>query len=171
MKTVAIGHFDKTLTTKIQNLPTEIKPTMNAATLCGNTLPVFIILSLQFILASPSTKIAIIFIATVIILNVALKQFIHRPRPETIYVSLMRFKTHSFPSGHAFGSITAYGFLAYQTIQYLLIPWNVAAVIFIASLIAIIGLSRVYLGAHYPTDVVGGWLLGAICLSVAIAIV
>jgi undecaprenyl-diphosphatase len=165
-----IGRIDDVFNAKIQRLPRSLKPLMQAATLCGSTVPIFITLGLQYGLGQKATKRAVMFIAVAIVLDVGLKQYIHRPRPDTLYVALKRFRTHSFPSGHTFGAITAYGFTAYQSLIHVHSPWNIIAAIIIAALIFLIGVSRVYLGAHYPSDVIGGWALGAVCLAVAIAI-
>jgi undecaprenyl-diphosphatase len=166
----AIVRFDKGVTRKIQQLPSWVRPYMFAVTFFGNGLPVFIILGTIFLAAQANTKMAILFIAITIIINTGLKQFIHRPRPDTLYVSLMRFKTHSFPSGHAFGSMTAYGYVCYLTLVNCPMPWSIIAAAILGALILLIGMSRIYLGAHYPTDVIGGWLLGLVCLSLSIKI-
>jgi membrane-associated phospholipid phosphatase len=115
----AVGSIDENLGGIIRKIPAWTKPIMLGATLAGNITPLFTILLLCYLLAPDNKRVAAIFIAAVIFLNVGLKQFIHRPRPDTLYVSKMRFKTHSFPSGHAFGAITAYGFVAYLTLHYL----------------------------------------------------
>jgi undecaprenyl-diphosphatase len=165
-----LRHFDNVLTSRIQSMPSKIKPFMRAATLCGSAIPIIIILLTQYELAGPNIKRFVIFIALAILINTALKELLHRPRPNTLYANLMRFKTYSFPSGHAFGSATAYGLLAYQALIGIPAPWNFFAALFVLALIASIGLSRVYLGAHYPSDVLGGWLLGFACLMAPILI-
>jgi undecaprenyl-diphosphatase len=166
----SLRHFDNVLTIRIQALPYKFKPFMRAATLCGSAIPVIIILLLQYELAGQNIKRAVIFIALAILINTVLKELLHRPRPHTPYVTLMRFKTYSFPSGHAFGSTTTYGLLAYQALLGIASPWNFLAALFITIIIIAIGVSRIYLGAHYPSDVLGGWLLGSACLVAAILI-
>jgi undecaprenyl-diphosphatase len=163
-----IVRFDKFVTGRLQNFPKWIRPIMIAATLTGNFVPIFTALLACYLFGSVNSRIAIAFLALAILLNTALKQFIHRPRPDTLYVSLMRFKTHSFPSGHAFGTITTYGFVAYLSATHLLLPINILVPLLLGMLIVLVGASRVYLGAHYPTDVIGGWILGILCLTGAI---
>lgn len=97
-----------------------------------------------------------------------LKAFLKRDRPETDYVNNMFFDTFSFPSGHAVGAMVTYGLLAYFALLYLPQPWNLIAATALGILIFLIGISRIYLGAHYPSDVIGGWLLGAAGLYVII---
>lgn len=97
-----------------------------------------------------------------------LKEFIHRTRPDTVYVTAMKFKSYSFPSAHAFGSMVVYGLLAYFAYNYLPAPWNLLAVVGLFIIIFLVSVSRVYLGAHYPTDVIGGWILGLAALLLII---
>jgi undecaprenyl-diphosphatase len=77
-------------------------------------------------------------------------------------------RSYSFPSGHAFGTLIFYGLFAYLDYTYLSSPVNWLITILLASLISLIGISRIYLKTHYPSDVVGGWLLGAISLLLII---
>jgi undecaprenyl-diphosphatase len=162
-----IVRFDKSVTRYIQNIPLWVRPVMLVATFTGNIFPILITLCFIYLFGGFNLRIAVVFIGVAILINTALKQFIHRPRPDTIYVSLMRFKTHSFPSGHAFGTITTYGLTALIAFTYLSEPLNFIVPIVLYLLIATVGVSRVYLGAHYPTDVIGGWFLGLVCLAVA----
>lgn len=97
-----------------------------------------------------------------------LKLFFKRARPTTEYAAGIRLDRLSFPSGHTTGSTIAYGLLAYLAWQLLPAPWNYGAVGLCALLIIAIGISRVYLGAHFPTDVVAGWLLGGVALLMVI---
>ena len=91
-----------------------------------------------------------------------------RARPLTEYAASMHIKTFSFPSGHTSGSTIAYGLLAYLAWHMLPQPWNYIATVLLVALIIIVGVSRVYLGAHFPSDVVAGWILGLIVLLVVI---
>ncbi|MGB9455859.1 MAG: phosphatase PAP2 family protein [Bryobacteraceae bacterium] len=88
-----------------------------------------------------------------------LKVLIHRPRPE-LFFGLLPTETYSFPSGHAFVPTVYFGILAG-----ILAPgtrWRAAVV----GMAALLGFSRVYLGYHYPSDVVAGWALAVVWLTI-----
>ena len=101
-----------------------------------------------------------------------LKLVIHRPRP-SYAAALMPQATWSFPSGHAMGSLVGYGMLAYvlcllATCNHRTRLWIVAGA---AVVIVAIGVSRLYLGVHYFSDVVGGYAAGAIWLFACVSAV
>lgn len=100
--------------------------------------------------------------------NGGLKLIFKRVRPDTPYAHNMIIHTNSFPSGHAFGSMVFYGLLAYLAFTRLPHGWNIFAVIGLTLLIILIGISRVYLGAHYSLDVLGGWFVGSLVLLLII---
>jgi undecaprenyl-diphosphatase len=166
------NRFDKSLTNYVQGWPHWLQPIMNTATLIGEpVLVVAVALSVGLIAWRRDNPQIVKAEAAALIacgLNAVLKQFLHRTRPDTLYVTHMKFKSYSFPSGHAFGSVVVYGLLAYLAFKYLPQPWNVLAAVILGILILLVGLSRVYLGAHFPTDVLGGWILGAIALILII---
>lgn len=85
------------------------------------------------------------------------KYTIARPRPE-LEAHLVVVKTSSFPSGHAAGSM-----IFYLTLALALVPegpWRRRAVAGAVILSLLVGLSRVMLGVHWPSDVIGGWSFG-----------
>jgi membrane-associated phospholipid phosphatase len=88
-------------------------------------------------------------------LNQLLKFCFHRARPATALISQLGL---SFPSGHAMMSMAFYGCLAWLAVQYGR-RWGVGAALVVFCLL--IGLTRVYLHVHYPTDVVAGFAAGA----------
>jgi undecaprenyl-diphosphatase len=87
-----------------------------------------------------------------------MKALVARPRPPAA-IALYREPLYSFPSGHAAMAAAFYGFLAFSLARKN--PRSRALIWLAAFLLAfLIGFSRVYLGVHYPSDVVAGWLLG-----------
>lgn len=100
------------------------------------------------------------------VLSTGMKLAFNKPRPE-LWQRLITEKSFSFPSGHALGSVVLYGFLAYLlAIAY---P-KFSRIIYIVAVVAImaIGLSRLYLGVHWPTDVVAGYGIGFLWLRMCI---
>lgn len=107
------------------------------------------------------------------LLNILLKLIFQRPRPDVLRLSYTY--GYSFPSGHAMISAAFYGYLIYLSILWLKKPWKQAVTVSLLLLIGLIGVSRIYLGVHYASDVVGGllagcgWLILFITLSEAFA--
>lgn len=113
---------------------------------------------------------ALFFVITVAgggLLNSLLKSFYGRERPSIN--EAIDATGFSFPSGHAMGAITLYGFLIFLIIrgrQKEWIKWTFS--ISLGVLVLLVGLSRVYLGAHYPSDVVAGFIGGLTWLLLCI---
>lgn len=167
-----ITNFDHHVASIIARLPQWLNPIMTTATLIGEPIVVLTIAAAVGITAwiRGAHRIAYAEIAAMIGFggNTILKYIFHRARPHTMYAEHMKIKSYSFPSGHAYGGLVMYGLLAYLAYKYLPHPWNVLSTVLLALLIILIGVSRVYLGAHFPSDVVAGWLLGAITLLLII---
>ncbi|MXP64105.1 phosphatase PAP2 family protein [Roseomonas sp. M0104] len=108
-----------------------------------------------------SALLLVISFAGSMVLNNLLKQGFDRPRPELVS-HLADVYTASFPSGHAMLSATCYltlgtllaGVTRYRRLKAYILGCAIAIVL-------VIGISRVYLGVHWPTDVLAGWALGA----------
>jgi undecaprenyl-diphosphatase len=101
------------------------------------------------------------------VLEHGLKLIFHRARPELLGPAAGMFGDHAFPSGHSLNTAAIYGFIL------ILVGANVSStfwksliVVTGALLILAIGLSRVILKTHWPSDVVAGWLVAAMLLSV-----
>jgi undecaprenyl-diphosphatase len=108
-----------------------------------------------------------ILLAGSLILNQSMKLIFERPRPQLSWAKVI--PEYSFPSGHAMNSLVFYVGLA-------LIVWVVwgrragsIALVAAIGLALLIGVSRIYLGYHYFTDVVGGFLAGAAWLLIVVA--
>ena len=98
-------------------------------------------------------------LGVVVILNNLLKIIIRRSRP--IDISLISETGYSFPSGHAMVSMAFYGFMIYLIYKKLKNKWlKWSLIILNIILIVLIGMSRIYLGVHYPSDVIAGFLVG-----------
>ncbi|MFY0563487.1 phosphatase PAP2 family protein [Archangium lansingense] len=94
------------------------------------------------------------------LVNTLLKSLFARPRP-TVVPHLTHVLTESFPSGHAMLSAIVYLTLGALLAQLVERRWLRAYLVGVAlTLTLLIGLTRVYLGVHYPTDVLGGWMAG-----------
>ena len=104
------------------------------------------------------------------LINSALKMAINRPRPTPDLVTIYLPQTgKSFPSGHAFFAIFILGMLAYLTITRLSKPGMRLFTLLVFLIIIIwVGASRIYLGAHWTSDVVGGYIVGGWFLVVLI---
>jgi undecaprenyl-diphosphatase len=95
-----------------------------------------------------------------IALNGVLKHYFHRPRPRII-VWETHASTSSFPSGHAMNAIIVYATIAYLAARLEKRPWQRWLTLIVASAaIVLTALSRVYLGVHYPSDIVAGLIIG-----------
>ena len=103
-----------------------------------------------------------------VVLNQLLKEFFARPWPYFEHPLVLE-TSYSFPSGHATMSLICYGMLAYFAVL-ALCSWRAktAAVFGAALLVLLIGFSRIYLGVHYFSDVVGGFASAGVWLSVLI---
>jgi undecaprenyl-diphosphatase len=106
--------------------------------------------------------------ASAIVCNIGLKRLIHRARPEPFFG--LNPSSYSFPSGHALYSLCFYAVIASVLAAHA--PERAARIgIWVAAalLIAGIGLSRVYLGVHYPSDVIAGYLSAAFVIGAMLA--
>lgn len=105
-----------------------------------------------------------------LVLNQAVKYIYKRVRPEDIE-HLIEQGGYAFPSGHAMGSMILFGgilFLSIRLLKSTALKWAIGIISGI--LILFIGLSRIYLGVHYPSDVIGGFSLGFTWLALSIAL-
>ncbi len=161
--------IDLMITREIQEFtPVWFDMLMNFVTFIGNPLPsaVMATLAVGFLFLKKRSKEAkMLAISTIgaTLIAIVLKILIHRPRPtpELIHQTRVFLHPDSFPSGHVLFYIGFFGFLFY--LVYILPPKNVyrlSLLIFFGVLLLLIGPSRIYLGAHWFSDVAGAYLLG-----------
>jgi membrane-associated phospholipid phosphatase len=109
----------------------------------------------------------LVTMAGALLLDVSLKSGFHRARPTPFYGPLPH--TYSFPSGHALFSFCFYGVVAGLINDRIKSPWlRILVCVAAILLISVIGLSRIYLGVHYPSDVIAGYLAAAVWVAAMI---
>ena len=116
---------------------------------------IFIILKKIIVLSSISS----------VIINNLVKIIVRRERPD--YLRMVMEKSYSFPSGHAMISVLFFGSIIYLVNKYNL-KYKKLITFSLSTFVLLVGISRIYLGVHYLTDVVGGYLLGFIVLFLII---
>ncbi len=101
--------------------------------------------------------------------NTMLKRFVDRARPGIEH--LVSVETLSYPSGHAMSAMAFYGFLIYLFYRFKMNRWlKYSTIILLLLIILSIGISRIYLGVHFPSDIAGGYIAGAIWVFFCILI-
>lgn len=155
--------FDDYVGNKVKRIPKQFRPLMIAFSWLGEPVITVGIASVVFGYGLALGKPLFIEAGAVAIITIAigalLKLLLRRSRPVTEYVEKMFFKTFSFPSGHAIGSLISYGLAAFvlslKWPEIGIYAWSVATI-----LTLFVSLSRIYLGAHYASDIIGGWIVG-----------
>lgn len=140
-------------------IKTNITPIIKYITWFGSATCLILITLLSFILKNKKISICILSNLTIItLLNQIFKFIFVRPRPTEFRI--ITETGYSFPSGHSMISMAFYGFiiyLIYNKVKNKYIKWLL--IIFLSLLIISIGISRIYLGVHYTSDVLGGFLI------------
>ena len=105
------------------------------------------------------------------IVNHLIKPLVGRSRPDEI-LHLVEESNYSFPSGHSVGSMVFYG-LAIWLVWHYVSNKKTAAVLTVLLCIPLVfvGMTRVYLGVHFPTDVLAGWCIGAVAIVITAEII
>jgi membrane-associated phospholipid phosphatase len=166
-----LTHFDNLVTEFVLSFRSEWLTTflIFITTIGTRTgyLVIVVILALYFFLRHRSWKFilqTVGVLALASLSNVALKEVINRARPTLEH--LVTVYTLSYPSGHAMSAMGFYGFLIFLTMRYDIRPWiRIVLLSLLAFLILAIGVSRIYLGVHYPSDVLAGFIGGLIWVT------
>ncbi len=167
-----ITSFDRSITLAVQFLPPGLHwfmvfiTTVGSPVVCGAAL----LAAMLCAYVNKKKRLLISEMAVLIALPLAsiIKELTKRSRPDTSYVQHMLIKSYSFPSGHAYSSLLVLGFFAYAAWRYMHSVWKWAVITGLILMILLVGVSRIYLGAHFPSDVTGGWILGSIILFAVI---
>ncbi|RUT35478.1 phosphatase PAP2 family protein [Paenibacillus zeisoli] len=169
-----IHRFDETVIASVQGLESPgLTTIMKAFTWIGSGIPVAVItlasiVILYFVLRHRSELIFLAALAiTSSLLNSVIKRIFKRDRP-TLH-RIAEANGFSFPSGHAMATIALYGGLAFLLWKHA--PALIGRILILTAsliLILMIGISRIYLGVHYPSDVLGGYLLSTSVLAIFI---
>ncbi len=125
----------------------------------ANPIPVIIIFTMLVIALKRKEEIILsVNLLTTLTTNQLLKRIIMRPRPD--HLRIVKESGFSYPSGHAMMSLCLYGTLIYLIIKRMKNKKiKILLISLLSLLILLIGFSRIYVGVHYPTDVIGGYFL------------
>lgn len=146
-------------------------PVMKVITWFGSGFALIILTILSFI-GIKNKKIGALVLSNlciVTVLNQILKFILHRPRPSEFQI--ITETGYSFPSGHSMVSMAFYGlfiYLIYKNVTNKYLKWIL--IIALSLLIILIGISRIYLGVHYTSDVLGGFLLSIAYLIIFVRV-
>ena len=137
-------------------------------TLCANTIPIICIVIILLLIVKDKYRYVLgITTITTLLSNQLIKHIIMRPRPD--HLRLIKQNGYSYPSGHSMISIAVYGFLIYYVYHKVKNKaLKIALIILLSLLIILIGISRIYVGVHYPSDVLGGYTLSLLIIIVVI---
>ncbi|WP_423999866.1 phosphatase PAP2 family protein [Maribacter sp. IgM3_T14_3] len=168
LKTETLATYDTTITDYVishrsPGLTSYFKFMTNVGDTYGYliVLVIFLLISLLVFKRWKYVVQATMVLALATISNMMLKRFIDRARPGIEH--LVSVETLSYPSGHAMSAMAFYGFLIF-----LVTKFNIQKVIKYVLIIALItiilsiGISRIYLGVHFPSDIAGGFIAGFI---------
>ena len=131
------------------------------------------LISLVFILIFKNKRygvFAIVNAVNIVVLNIVLKLIFMRDRPYDLMI--INESGYSFPSGHAMAALGFYGFIIYLIWHFNLRKRaKIIFTILLSILIILIGISRIYLGVHYASDVLAGYMISASYLILYITLI
>jgi undecaprenyl-diphosphatase len=167
-------NFDKAFISFIQGMETAwLTSAMKFFTYIGTLrfISILTIFIFFFLFYGLKHRLEILILFAVVfctpILNRLLKLYFHRARPD--FHRLIEIGGYSFPSGHAMNAFSFYSILAFLLWRH--VPSRLArtAVILVSTFMIIaIGTSRIYLGVHYPSDIIGGFLASGFWVAAVI---
>jgi undecaprenyl-diphosphatase len=169
-----LKHFDESIIQVIQGwenpVLTKIAELISRIGSSSVTIPLIIVVAIVLFVLLKHRKELILLIGGMLgstLLNELLKRLYHRARPDIHRI--VQEQGFSFPSGHSMAAFTLYAILTFILWRH--IPkrgGRIALIVFGLSMILCIGLSRIYLGVHYPSDVLGGYWVSACWVTICI---
>lgn len=160
----AFTSLDQQVYQGLQALTSEqLTGIMIVITFLGSTLGIIIICMICLVTHIKKGFFISINVAIVAILNQLIKFIVARPRPDVIH--LVKETSYSFPSAHAMASMAVFGMIAY----FLWKKHKVIAVLTL-SIPILIGITRIYLGVHFTSDVIAGFLFSITYLCTVIPV-
>lgn len=169
-----IVSFDSKIISNVQGLEAPWLTTiMKFFSFIGDTIPVIILtlVSLFFLYKVLNHRVELVLFLAVMLganlLFLTLKMFFQRVRPDLH--RLAEATNYSFPSGHATIAFALYGALTFLLWRHIHTSFKRTVHIIVSSIvILLIGISRIYLGVHYPSDILAGYFISAFWLTLAI---
>ncbi|MGM1020329.1 MAG: phosphatase PAP2 family protein [Bacillota bacterium] len=169
-----VRYFDLRVITAVQQLESPaMTRIMEFFTIIGSEVPVIIILVIAMIVLYRvlGHRRELLFLAVAVLgsvlLNTVLKMLFRRERPEINRI--IEANGYSFPSGHSMTAFTMYVALTFLIWKH--VPSRLGRILLVAVsalLIVTIGTSRIYLGVHYPSDVLGGYFMSGSWMAACI---
>lgn len=171
-----IAWFDQSIIDVVQGMENEgLTRIMKGFTFLGSSLVATLLSVIAFLflwLVLRHRKELLMFLLSVggsEIWNIIIKNWMQRQRPNTH--RMIEISGFSFPSGHSMAAFALYGTLTYLLWRHIpALAGRIAMIVIGVALTLLIGISRIYLGVHYPSDVFGGYLASATWLMLSIYI-
>lgn len=176
LKTKVLANYDTAITEYIisyrsPTLTSYFKFVTHVGDIYGylTVLVIFLIISLLVYKRWKYVLQATLVLALSTVSNMILKRFVDRARPGIEH--LVSVETLSYPSGHAMSAMAFYGFLIFLLYKFKINNMIKFLLIFVLTLLILsIGISRVYLGVHFPSDIAGGFIAGFIWVVFCVVI-
>ncbi len=172
-----INPIDLAITREFQeNTASWLKISMEAISYSGSTfvLPVLVLIAALIFWISGLRLEAVFVVGLSLVslgVNFLVKILVERPRPNTHFVDVFQAATgQSFPSGHVmaylafWGLLFSFGIILFEGARW----WRILLLVVSALFVALIGPSRIYLGDHWASDVLGSYLIGGVLLGIAL---
>ncbi len=169
-----VANIDRSITAYVMSWPKSWQPIFKLCSFIGEPAVVLSVSFFVYLLALNNDSQAIkkaLFIGGIAYgISIIIKLLVRRQRPGNFQIKTLGIKSYSFPSGHAVGTVIFYGLFAWLAYQHLPMPLNLAVFCLSWLVILVVGLSRIRLKFHYPSDVIIGWLIGFSSLAVMISV-